>query len=381
MKLLIITSIEHKKSGGDIYGYAPYVREMNMWTNHADEIKVMGHETDMEIDAIDIEYTSKDLEFVSVPAFNIVTSTETVKTLFKLPLILYKMFVSMMWADHIHLRCPSNMGLLGSVVQIFFPHKMKTVKYAGTWSPTEQKHFTWWLQRRILISNFLSKNIKILSYGDWNDNNINVLPFFTATYSKKETVPFKRKTFDAKIKIIFVGVLNENKRALLSVQVAKKLLDKGYDIQLDIFGEGILREPIEQYIKDHNLHGSIILHGNKAKDVVKAHFMQAHFLFFFSQNEGWPKVVAEAMFLGCFPITTTISCLPYMLDNNERGHLINVDDTEDEIMSIVESYISNPDLYNKKLEKALTWSQEFTVEKFEDEIEKLLDKDHANKIV
>ena len=43
------------------------------------------------------------------------------------------MYKAMKWADHIHLRCPGNIGLLGCIVQIAFPKKVKTVKYAGNW--------------------------------------------------------------------------------------------------------------------------------------------------------------------------------------------------------------------------------------------------------
>jgi hypothetical protein len=37
--------------------------------------------------------------------------------------------------DHIHLRCPGNMGLIGCFIQMLFPSKTKTAKYAGNWVP------------------------------------------------------------------------------------------------------------------------------------------------------------------------------------------------------------------------------------------------------
>ena len=38
-------------------------------------------------------------------------------------------------ADHIHLRCPGNIGLLGCFSSNFISKKIKTAKYAGNWDP------------------------------------------------------------------------------------------------------------------------------------------------------------------------------------------------------------------------------------------------------
>lgn len=375
MKLLIITNIPHKKKSANIYSYGPYVREMNLWTRNCEQIKVLSHFSNEEINPIDVEYESENLELVPVPAFNLNNIKEVFITMFKIPYILFIMFKSMFWADHIHLRCPCNMGLLGSIVQILFPKKIKTAKYASNWDEKKQLHSSWALQRKILINNFLTKNIKVLSYGDWKDNNNNVLPFFTATYSEQERIPVERKDFSKEIRIVFVGILNKNKRSTLSLKVVKVLKERGLNIKFDIFGEGELKNELSDYIYKHNLEGNVTLHGNKEKEIIKDYFKKSNFLFFFSQSEGWPKVVAEAMFLGTFPITTNISCLPYMLNNGERGHLLNLSQDENDIADIVQYYVEHIDEYNSKRINAANWSQKYTTEKFESEIKKLLKKD------
>lgn len=375
MKLLIITNVPHKKDIDDIYSYGPYVREMNLWTKKCKKIKVISHLSNDKLNPIDIKYDSNKVELISVPAFNLNNKKEKLKTFFKIPYIIFILFKEMYWAEHIHLRCPSNMGLLGSLVQIFFPSRIKTAKYASNWDENNQLHFSWYLQRKILVNNFLTRNIQVLSYGDWKDNNKNVLPFFTATYSQDERVEFKKKDFNSQIKIVFVGILNKNKRSDLSLKVVKILKEKGFNVHLDVFGEGELKEELSVYIKNNKLENFVILHGNKDKEVIKKYFEASHFLFFFSQSEGWPKVVAEAMFLGSFPVTTNISCLPYMLDYGKRGYLLDLKQNELEISGIVEYYINNPNKYNEMREKALLWSQKYTVERFEKEINQLLMKE------
>jgi len=42
MKFLIITHVEHLKEADQYFGYAPYVREMNIWFKYTDEVIIVG---------------------------------------------------------------------------------------------------------------------------------------------------------------------------------------------------------------------------------------------------------------------------------------------------------------------------------------------------
>jgi len=98
--------------------------------------------------------------------------------------------------------------------------------------------------------------------------------------------------------------------------------------------------------------------------------MEAHFLLFMSKSEGWPKVVAEAMFWGCVPITSKVSCVPWMLDYGNRGILVN-NDIEDIIIEI-DKVLQNKNNYDILSSNAQRWSQKYTLEFFENEIKKLI---------
>jgi glycosyltransferase involved in cell wall biosynthesis len=89
-----------------------------------------------------------------------------------------------------------------------------------------------------------------------------------------------------------------------------------------------------------------------------------------SKSEGWPKVVAEAMFWKCLPISTKVSCIPEMLDNGERGSIVSP--SLDEITNEITFYIKNPAIYNDKVLKAYNWSRTYTLDKFEESIKKIL---------
>jgi hypothetical protein len=85
-------------------------------------------------------------------------------------------------ADHIHLRCPGNIGLLGCV-QIFFLINLKQLSMLEI-GIQNQKSWTYILQQKILRY-FLTKNMQVLIYGgmEWTNKTVNP---FTASYYEEE---------------------------------------------------------------------------------------------------------------------------------------------------------------------------------------------------
>lgn len=360
----------HMKHKEQFVAYEPYVREMNLWIKYVEQVKIIAPFSDNNSTSIDSAYIHQNININKVPYFDITSIANSLKSIFIIPLILVKLFKVMRWADHIHLRCPGNMGLLGCIVQIFFPSKPKTVKYAGNWDPKSKQPFTYRIQKWILSNTFLTKNVKVLVYGEWENQTKNIKPFFTATYSEKDIVEIENKNLKNRVKFIFVGGFTKGKQPLTSVKVVEKLKSKGHIVSLDMYGDGLERQNVENYILQNNLKEFVTIHGNVGKEKIKRAFQNSHFLLFISKSEGWPKVVAEAMFWSCLPITTSVSCVPYMLGNGNRGAIVN--DSIDNIVNTIENYLMNESNYVKQVERAKDWSQSFTLEKFESEIGKLL---------
>ncbi len=370
MKFVIITHTIHKIKEDSFFAYEPYVREMNLWLQHASETKIVAPISLDEITAIDKKYTSKNIAVSKIPSFNFIGIKNKIVSIFKLPIILYSIFKAMYWADHIHLRCPGNVGLLGALVQVLFPSKPKTVKYAGNWDPKSKQPFSYRFQKRIVSNTFLTRNCKVLVYGEWENQTKNIVPFFTASYKKSEIETIRKKRLNGKMNFMFVGAFTKSKQPLLSVQVVEKLKNNGFDVQLDMFGDGAEFDSVKRYITAKKIEKLIILHGNQSKEIVKKAFQKAHFLVFISKSEGWPKVVAEAMFWSCLPISFKVSCVPNMLDHGDRGALVNPD--VDEIIKKIKFYIADEDFYQKSVLRAKNWSQEFTLDRFEKEIRNIL---------
>ncbi len=371
MKFAIITHVAHKYQNDAYYAYEPYVREMNLWLKNVTETAVLAPISEDEITAIDSNYTTK-LRFIKSPPFNLLGVQNKIISIFKIPYIIVQLVRVFLWTDHIHLRCPGNMGLLGCLVQIFFPSKPKTVKYAGNWDPKSKQPLSYRFQKWILSNTFLTRNCKVLVYGEWENQTKNIVPFFTATYRSADIEDVPERNLTKAIKVLFVGAFTKSKQPMLSVKSVQKLKEEGYNISLHMYGEGEEYEQVKKYIADFQLTDTVFLYGNQSKEVVKKAFQESHFLLFVSKSEGWPKVVAEAMFWSCLPISSSVSCIPFMLDNGNRGTLIG-DNSSDTIVRELKKYIENVDLYTQQVSNAKKWSQKYTLDLFDSEISKLLE--------
>lgn len=373
MTLAIITSTPHKFKDGKYYAYGPYVREMNIWAKYADKVLVIApRASNDDVGEIESAYT-KSVELVEVKPFNITTLFNLLRTLLLFPFISFKIFKVMKKADHIHMRCPCNMSLLGAFVQILFPKKKKTVKYAGNWDFASQQPWAYRMQQNILKNTTLSKNIKVLVYGNWDDATSNMVAFMSATYRNDERVPFAVKDYTKKLKFVFTASLVVGKRPLLTIKIIEALRKNGIDAEVHMFGDGPLMGKAKSYIKENNLEGNVFMYGNQDRETVKACLTDAYFSILPSKSEGWPKAIAEGMFFGAIPISTKISCLPWMLDYGNRGILIEND--LDKAVQTILDHIQKGDVYLSELSKAaLVWSQIYTLDKLDEEIGKLVVK-------
>ena len=370
MKFAIFTHVQHGYFAQQYFAYAPYVREMNVWAKFVDEIIIVAPLVQSEPTKIDLFYESSNINVKSIPLINFTSLIQAVRSLLMFPRIIYQIVNAMAEADHIHLRCPGNIGLLACIVQIFFPKKFKTAKYAGNWDPKAKQPMSYRLQKWILNNTFLTKNMQIMVYGEWEGSSPNVKPFFTASYWEADKIPIEPRNLVGKINFVFAGTLSEGKRPLYAVEIVERLQQEGVNVALDIFGDGKERATLEEYILDKNLESTIKLHGNQDEHVLRMAYQQAHFMILPSKSEGWPKVVAEAMFWGCVPVSSAVSCVPFMLDYGERGLLLQMSLNED--VQKIMSLLADHEQYRRKAVAGILWSRKYTMDFFQQEIKRLI---------
>lgn len=370
MKFVIITHVEHILEDKLYYAYAPYVREMNVWLNYVDEVVLVAPLESKKRAAIHSCYGHKNIRFKSIPKMNLLSFKSIFMSILNTPSVSWSIFKAMRDADHIHLRCPGNIGLLGCIIQVLFPKKPKTAKYAGNWDPKSAQPFTYKLQRWILSNTFLTKNMQVLVYGEWENTSKNIKPFFTATYREQDKVIISPSLLDSRIHFLFVGTLSSGKRPIYAVHIVEKLSQLGYPVSLQFFGEGAERSALQHYCDENQLNSIVEFKGNQIESVVREAYKKSHFLLLPSESEGWPKVVAEAMFWGCLPIATQVSCVGNMLGYGKRGLLLNMDLESD--VDMIRAILKNQTEYDSKVQESILWSRKYTLDLFENEIRALL---------
>ena len=370
MKFLIATHVQHAIHHNAYYAYGPYVKEMNLWIKHTDKVIIVAPIKKVSnVDPIDLAYAHQNIRFIAIPSFDFNSTMNSLKAIFAIPIILLKLFGAMFQSTHIHLRCPGNVGLLATFVQLLFPIKKKTAKYAGNWDWNSKQPLTYRIQQLLLRNTILTHNMTALVYGDYADKTKNILPFFTASYHISDIEPVHPKLFqkDIPIKFIFVGTLTANKKPDQALEFILLLNQKKLNTELHFFGDGPMRSAIQLKIEALGLTKQIILHGNISGDALKGAYKSSHFLLLLSDSEGWPKAVAEAMWWGCIPISKPVSCVPWMLDYGNRGLLLSSNSINETV-----DLIQNPSNYQLMSEKAKMWAQEYSLEKFEKEISQLI---------
>ena len=191
-------------------------------------------------------------------------------------------------------------------------------------------------------------------------------------------------------------------------------MGKGIPVKLEINGSEVLKNEWKEDIPTKNLEHFVIIIGNRKLEDLKEVYKAAHFFMLASQSEGWPKAVAEAMFFGCIPIVTSVSCVPWMLSpppDNYRGRKGEIAPSapnggtkkiiitkrgilappapkgeakiNEWVKGIIEKILELIKDQEKMKRMSLAgqeWSQEYTLERFEEGIKKILHDSHKEEI-
>ncbi|CAM3381608.1 Glycosyltransferase family 1 protein [Flavobacterium longum] len=370
MKLAIISSAPLIPKDNTYQAYGPYIKEMAIWAQYADDVAFVSPVWESDRGLLCAPVAFPVARLFEAKDFNVTSPLNLLNALRHSLRNFYRIYQAMRWADHIHLRCPGNLGLMACIVQIFFPAKKKTAKYAGNWDPKAKQPWSYKLQRWILANTFLTKNMQVLVYGAWPNSTLNIKPFFTASYRESQKTAVEPRDLSGKIRFLFVGTLSEGKRPQYALQLVMQLHRAGHDVAIDFFGEGLERQPLEALITRHNLSKIACLRGNRTADEIQQAYRESHFLLLPSKSEGWPKVVAEAMFWGCLPLATNVSCVSYMLGHGNRGVILSTHQETD--FNLVLGILANQEEYRTKVLDSISWSRQFTLDLFEKEIKALL---------
>lgn len=125
------------------------------------------------------------------------------------------------------------------------------------------------------------------------------------------------------LSILWAGRLLELKHPEAALVLAKRLKRDGYNFQLNIIGDGPLKNTLENKIKKYQLENNVHMLGGMTPEQVRYYMEQSQiFLFTSDRHEGWGAVLNEAMNSGCAVVAShIIGSAPFLIDDMKNGIL------------------------------------------------------------
>ena len=187
----------------------------------------------------------------------------------------------------------------------------------------------------------------------WHLKNIDVIPNFTTIASDE--------VYSASSKIaLSIGRLEHQKDFQLMVKAWNIVHQAHSDWQLNIFGDGSMKEEIETLIRKMKLNDSVFLKGN-TNDVIREYSESSLFLSS-SRYEGLPLVLIEAQRCGIPCVGFDITGVRDVIKDNETGVLVRKR-TAESLASGICTLIENPILRKSMHEKAKEYSEQYIKER------------------
>jgi glycosyltransferase involved in cell wall biosynthesis len=156
------------------------------------------------------------------------------------------------------------------------------------------------------------------------------------------------------MKVIWAGSLTDRKNPLLSIEIIKEIINRGFKVSLDIYGDGPLKDELISNIKKYDLNSVKVINNFTIESSLYKNY---DFTLITSNNEGTPYVIFESMSCGVPVITTNCGAVDEIIDNDISGVIINSQNpTEfaDKIVSIFNNKIFYRYMSNNAFEKFLS---------------------------
>lgn len=137
-------------------------------------------------------------------------------------------------------------------------------------------------------------------------------------------------------KIVHVGRLDSQKNQKMLLQACKQIFEKYPEYILEIYGEGKLRNELEQFRDEHGLKERVIFFGNVPNLRNRIHNAAAFVLS--SDYEGMPNALMEAMALGIPVVSTDCPCggPGYLIEEGKTGKLVPTGNAEELSKAVID---------------------------------------------
>ncbi len=202
-------------------------------------------------------------------------------------------------------------------------------------------------------------------------NNIKVVPNWV-NLNRFKAQNAKRK---AQNTILFVHWLAERKGAHLIVPIAKQLVLNPKSQILNpkflIIGDGPLKNKIQKEIKENKLGKYIKLLGKVPNKELMKYYTQADIFIMPSLQEGFPRVIIEAMAMGIPYIASDVGAVREISPKIAQEFIVERGNVE-KFAEKISTLLSNQEIYNQFRKEELEKVKEYSLEKVAKKLHKKL---------
>ncbi|OIQ36297.1 MAG: hypothetical protein BM563_11100 [Bacteroidetes bacterium MedPE-SWsnd-G1] len=337
MKLAIISHTQHyKKTDGTIVGWGPTVTEINHLTGIFDEIFHIGVLVENEeVPSSAIPYANEKIHLIPLKKVGGKKVSDKVEICKQIPSVISVVKKTLKKVDVFQLRAPTGMGVYLIPYLTFCSSKKGWFKYAGNW--IEKNPAIGFAIQRWMLKH---QNRKVTMNGSWTNQQKQCISFENPCLTEQNRVDGNDvvaiKSWDSKrINFCFVGTFYKRK----GIDKIIEALSNTSTEQIDTFyfvGGG---DNIEKYKDDSKrINCNIKFTGFLDKNEIVKIYEKSHFIVLPSDNEGFPKVIGEAMNYGCVPIVSKVSCIDQYIENSVNGFLI-APNTSERLITIFENCV------------------------------------------
>lgn len=164
-----------------------------------------------------------------------------------------------------------------------------------------------------------------------------------------------------KFTVCNVGRLDVSKRQERIVNIARFILNKGYDFEFWIVGSGKEEEKLKSLIRKNNVENNVFLKGYQSNPY--PYMKHSDVFMLTSDYEGYPMVLCEALCLGKPIISTKVTGAEEILFN---GVGVLCDRDEEMLANALIKLYENSDELSKMSDRALIASKKISFETYVD---------------
>lgn len=170
------------------------------------------------------------------------------------------------------------------------------------------------------------------------------------------------------VRLLYVGELKPEKGVNYLIEGFKLLIDQGYKVRLTIVGDGPEKAKLERKVMEMQVENVISFTGYVPLGPQLLKIYKHNDIFILpSISEGTPRVLIEAMANRLLVIATNVGGIPFTINNNQNGILIE-SKSPDQICCAVKEILKNDVKREQIIEGAFEFAKENTLESFVDNI-------------